>query len=167
MRRDIHKPRRMSIRQVYERLEELNELLPWFPPHFKSSQKFEDNEISEIIEALAPQQWSGTLKVQNFDINTHSSIELVEFFERLETAEQIWHNASGQKSTASHDNGGQNTSSKQNVDSMKSRAQHSKRPSQSSRGQKRRASTNLESNPSAPCPLHGNQHSMMDCPVIG
>eukprot|EP00978_Attheya_sp_CCMP212_P008113 scaffold18865_cov55-Attheya_sp.AAC.2 len=74
-------------RKVYERLEELKELLPWFPPGFKASQKFDDTEISEIIESLAPTQWSGTLKVQNFDIKAHCSIELVEFLEWLETAE--------------------------------------------------------------------------------
>eukprot|EP00978_Attheya_sp_CCMP212_P030166 scaffold109963_cov63-Attheya_sp.AAC.1 len=146
MRRDIHKPKRWSIRQVYERLEELNELLPWFPPGFEVSQKFDDNEISEIIEALAPTQWLGTLKVQNFDINAHSSIQLVEFLERLETAEQIWHNASGQKSTTSQQNDSQNTGSKQNAANTTNprNNSNSKRSDQSSRGQKRRANTNLE-----------------------
>jgi hypothetical protein len=54
-----------------------------FPPDFKATQKFDD---SEIIELIAPSQWSGTMKVQKFDINAHSSIELIAFFERLGTA---------------------------------------------------------------------------------
>eukprot|EP00978_Attheya_sp_CCMP212_P003757 scaffold7969_cov56-Attheya_sp.AAC.1 len=56
MRCDIHKAKCWSIHQV---------LLPCFPPGFKASQKFNDNEISKTIEALAPTQWSETLKVQN------------------------------------------------------------------------------------------------------
>eukprot|EP00978_Attheya_sp_CCMP212_P006598 scaffold15314_cov80-Attheya_sp.AAC.1 len=76
----------------------MNELLPWFPPNFNTEQKIDDLEISEIIEAFAPGTWSGTMKVQNFDINTHSSIELIEFFEWLEMAEQIWRSMSGQQS---------------------------------------------------------------------
>eukprot|EP00978_Attheya_sp_CCMP212_P034105 scaffold141308_cov53-Attheya_sp.AAC.3 len=142
MRRNIHKP--------------------------KPSQKFDDNEISEIIEALAPTQWSGTLKVQNFDINAHSSIELVEFLEWLETAEQIWHNASGQKSTTSQQNDSQNTGSKQNAANTTNSHtnSNSKRSDQSSRDQKRRANTNLESHESGACPLHGNDHKMDDCRTI-
>eukprot|EP00978_Attheya_sp_CCMP212_P020562 scaffold58987_cov50-Attheya_sp.AAC.2 len=104
MHRDIHKAKKWTIQQHYERLEEMNELLPWFPPDFKSVQKFDDLEISEIVESIAPGTWSGTMKVQNFDINTHSSIELIEFFERLETAEQIWRNMSGQQSTVDFHN---------------------------------------------------------------
>eukprot|EP00978_Attheya_sp_CCMP212_P015377 scaffold39684_cov70-Attheya_sp.AAC.1 len=37
------------------------------------------NDDSKIIELIAPNQWSGTMKVQNFDINAHSSIELIDF----------------------------------------------------------------------------------------
>eukprot|EP00978_Attheya_sp_CCMP212_P042843 scaffold268622_cov51-Attheya_sp.AAC.1 len=107
------------------------------------------------------------MKVQDFDINAHSSIELVEFFERLETAEQIWHNASGEKATANQTFDSQNSSKVQNGEQNAS-SKYKQCSRSNRRGQKRPADHEISpssSNSHKSCRLHGENvgHTTDDC----
>ena len=97
MRRFMRKSRGMTIREFYVRTLEINNRCAKFPP-FKANQKMQDDEIKEIIEFAAPQSWQRELLKQGVEVTTKSLEELVDFFERLETSEQIY-GSSGKKKT--------------------------------------------------------------------
>ena len=95
MRRNLRKPRSMKIREFVERITEMNEHLMHFPPANKTN-KLPPDEILEIVEFAAPNNWQRELHVQGLDFLSehHTLHDLVEFFERLETAEEIYDGAS-------------------------------------------------------------------------
>ena len=86
MRRFLRKPREMKIREFMNRVVEINEYLPMFPPYEEDS-KLSNEEIMDIAEYATPAQWQKTMVMHGFDPITHTPTEFVEFCERLEYAE--------------------------------------------------------------------------------
>ena len=86
MRRYLRKPQDMPVREFMNRLTEINEYLPQFPP-FEENHKLSVEEIMEIAEYATPNQWQKAMVLHGFDPSEHTPAEFVEFCERLEFAE--------------------------------------------------------------------------------
>ena len=65
------------------------EYLEKFPP-FGTWQRPPYNKILDLVEFSLPKEWQKELIIQGFDSVTQGLTELVEFFERLDTAEEIF-----------------------------------------------------------------------------
>ena len=156
MRRFMRKSRGMTIREFYVRTFEINNRCAKFPP-FKANLKMQDDEIKEIIEFAAPQSWQRELLKQGVEVTSKSLEELVDFFERLETSEQIY-GSSGNKKT--DEKTGQKATE---GDSLEKRGanQPAHRRSSSSRRKKRKFVAEGEE-----CPIHGYDHPMGECKLL-
>ena len=58
---------------------------------FGIGQGLPDNKILKLVGFLLPRQWKILLIIQGFNYATHGVTETIEFFERLETVEEIFH----------------------------------------------------------------------------
>ena len=88
MRRQMRKPRDLPIRAYTGRVREINGYLPAFPPAFNDSQKMDDAELLETLEASIPSSWVKHMVMQGFDATTHTTSEFIEFCERIERTEE-------------------------------------------------------------------------------
>ena len=102
MRRYLRKPQDMPIREFMNRLTEINEYLPQFPP-FDGTNKLSVEEIMEIAEYATPNQWQKAMVLHGFDPSEHTPAEFVEFCERLEFAEVDTYARGDKHSTTKHE----------------------------------------------------------------
>ena len=90
MRRKCRKPADMTARVFYNHFARMNDMeLPRMPPNFNDQQKLGADEITDILLHAFPASWSGEMERQGFDPFTKHPIEILEFCERIEAAEQI------------------------------------------------------------------------------
>jgi hypothetical protein len=89
LRRHLRKPRDLSIRQYVTTIVDMNEDFILFPDGVAGS-KMPDDEIADIVESSCPNTWQRQMLIQGFDVTDHTLSELVDFLERLETAEDIY-----------------------------------------------------------------------------
>ena len=71
------------------RLQEINMMLPDFPPDFNQSQMMRPEDVTEILEFGIPKSWKAKMVENGFVPADHHPTEFVEFCERLESAEQM------------------------------------------------------------------------------
>ena len=57
---------------------------------FGAGQHIPEENILKLVEFSLPKEWQKELIIQGFDSSTKGLAELVEFCERLETAEEIF-----------------------------------------------------------------------------
>lgn len=89
LRRECRKPAGMKIRTYWQHLaridhEELRQLPPFGP-----NQGFQQDEWNEIIQYAVPKSWIKEMDRQGFDPWGKTTEELVDFLERIETAEDF------------------------------------------------------------------------------
>ena len=60
-----------------------------FPP-FGAGQCLPEDKILKLVEFSVPKEWQKELIIQGFDSSTQGLTELVELYERLKTAEEIF-----------------------------------------------------------------------------
>jgi hypothetical protein len=89
LRRDCRKPNDMKVRTYYQHLLRMNqEELPQLPP-FLGGQGLGIDELMDIILFGTPKSWSREMDRQGFDPMTHTIVQVVDFLEQIETAEDF------------------------------------------------------------------------------
>ena len=81
LRRVMCKPRDMTIRQLVERVSEINDYLIYFPPFSGELNQPEEDELLEILLCSVPNSWQKELIMQGKDADEMSLHELLEFFD--------------------------------------------------------------------------------------
>ena len=87
--RGLYKIRNTKIWYWIYHIDELVEYLEECPP-FGTRQRLPEDYILKVVEFSPPKEWQQKLIIQGFDSATQGLTELVEFYERLETAEEIF-----------------------------------------------------------------------------
>ena len=82
-------------------VQEMNQDFKCFPDAGEDPSLPED-ELADIVEAGCPNVWQRQELIQGFDPTEHSLTELMEFFERLETAEKICGTSNSQQDKKSN-----------------------------------------------------------------
>jgi hypothetical protein len=101
MKQNMRKPRWMDMRKFTALVQHINdEELPWLPPGRGPVQSLSEDELRGIYDNALPNHWVAEMEHQNFDPDTTTSQELVEFCERLEAAES----RTGNNQPKSYDN---------------------------------------------------------------
>ena len=89
LRRDCRKPAGMLIRTFYQHLIHINGTeIPLLPP-FADDQSLSNDEIVDILLFATPKSWQKEMDRQGFDPVTRTPQEVVDFMERIETAEDF------------------------------------------------------------------------------
>ena len=89
MRRQMRKPADMKIRTYVNHLMRINiEEIPALPP-FKDNQQLSPDELIDIVVYGLPKSWINKMDEHNFDPMENDIQELVNFGERLESAEEF------------------------------------------------------------------------------
>ena len=87
MRRFLKKPTTMSTKAFFARFIEINEMFPFYPPHPGSTadvERFDEEELLDILEFSCPYEWKREMLLQNFDPVVSTLEEFSAFCERLE-----------------------------------------------------------------------------------
>ena len=152
MRRQMRKPYNMKIRTYVARVREMNDDFPLYPP-FDKDASLPDDELADIIEAGIPNSWQKAMLLHNFDVADKSTDELVEFCERLETAEEIY-------GGTHHPNKKRTRSNGNPKDAKKNGSKHSAKY-KSHFNKKNRHDDDKD------CPLHKDgTHTQQECKVL-
>ena len=89
MRRECRKPVTMKVRVYLQHLLRLNmEVLPSLPP-FNDDQSLSTDELLDILLFGTPKSWQKEMERQGFDPLEHSVAEVVDFMDRIESAEDF------------------------------------------------------------------------------
>jgi hypothetical protein len=90
MRRKMRKPADMTTRAYVNHIHRINyEELPHLPPFEADGNRIADDELLDIVMFGIPNSWIKEMDRQNFDPMAHTMNRLVEFCERLESAEDF------------------------------------------------------------------------------
>jgi hypothetical protein len=90
MRRKIRKPADMPVRTFFNHIARINyEELPKLPPNYNRAQSLSQDEIIDILLFAFPQSWQSEMNRQGFDPQEHTPMELIDFCERIEAAEEM------------------------------------------------------------------------------
>ena len=106
IRREVRKPVDMKVREYYHHLSRINnEEIPSIPP-FDAQQKFSPDEFVDILLYGTPKSWQKEMERQGFDPIQHTPMEVVNFMERIETAEdfdgqKVSHQSNNKKKSSS------------------------------------------------------------------
>jgi hypothetical protein len=76
-------------RRWVARIQEINMMLPEFPPDFDDTQKMRSEDVLEVLEYGIPQKWKAKMVETGFVPADHQPTEFVEFCERMESSEQM------------------------------------------------------------------------------
>ena len=88
LRRKCRKPADMKCRVFFNHLTRINkEELTALPPLFNDTQSLGDDELVDIMLFAFPQSWQGEMQRQGFDYTVATPGKLLDFCERLESAE--------------------------------------------------------------------------------
>jgi hypothetical protein len=87
--RKARKSSEMLTRRWVARIQEINMMLPEFPPDFDDTQKMRAEDVTEVLEYGIPQKWKAKMVETGFVPADHHPTEFVEFCERLESSEQM------------------------------------------------------------------------------
>ena len=87
MRRDMRKPKDMTVRNYFQSVQRMNaEELPNLPP-FGNAQGLSQDELVDIVLFGTPKSWQGEMERQGFDPMEHQLFEVVDFMENIEAVE--------------------------------------------------------------------------------
>ena len=102
----MRKPADMSIREYTNRILHINnDELPLLPPFGGPAQKLSDDELTDIITSGIPKSWVREMDKQNFDPVDATITEILNFCERMESAEEGFDLANGKPKTHANGNG--------------------------------------------------------------
>ncbi len=92
LRRECRKPADMKVRMYFQHLLRMNmNEIPCLPP-FGEDQTLSDDEIMDIILFGTPKSWQREMDRQGYDPMDHTTAELVDFLEQIESSEEFDHN---------------------------------------------------------------------------
>jgi hypothetical protein len=92
LRRECRKPADMKVRMYFQHLLRMNmNEIPCLPP-FGADQTLSDDEIMDIILFGTPKSWQREMDRQGYDPMDHTTAELVDFLEQIESSEEFDHN---------------------------------------------------------------------------
>ena len=154
MRHYMRKPRSLKMCEYIATVVKQCDDLKYFPD-YTATDKFDDDELCNIVKFGSPPVWHNMMLIQGFDITDHTLDELVEFCEHLESVEEIYdaHMKPEAKPKADVKHG----SNYENICSARS-------PSGDSSHFQNWKCKDMEGKY---CPLHNtNSHNMADCKVI-
>ena len=140
MRRYMRKPFSTDIRNYSGLIAEMNASFRFFP-NASEDDALKEEELVDIIDAGLPKAWTHQMLVQDFDPAEHSLHDLIDFCERLQTAEQIYENSNkssnkGQKASRdgkSGDNEGGERSAKRGSSNYENNSRKKRRGQDGSR----------------------------------
>ena len=89
LRRECYKPADMKIRVYYQHLLRINDSELTLLPPFKPSQNLPPDEIVDILICATPKSWLREMDRQGFDPISKSPIQVIDFMERIEQAEDF------------------------------------------------------------------------------
>ena len=153
IRHFLFKPHEVSIKEFKTRLHELNSQLEFYPPFNGAAQKLEEDAIKEVLEFAIPRRWEKAMLLQGFIPSLRTTIEFVEFCERLELAEKMTEQSLGTKSHTSRKESGEK------------KGQTGSKTSEGGQQHNKKRQRGRET--SKWCPLHQtNTHDMSECNVM-
>jgi hypothetical protein len=167
--RQARKTNELKTRRWVARIQEINMMLPEFPPEYSEEQKLRSEDLIEILEYGIPNTWKAKMVELGFIPADHTPIEFIECCEKFESAEQmlgLTHNPKSEKAQekqGSKPNVGQN-GTETNSDSSKTSAKASK-----GRGNAlKRCKSYAESEGKDGCAYHVNTttHRSNECKVL-
>ena len=89
LRRECRKPADMKVRMYFQHLLRMNmNEIPCLPP-FGEDQTLSDDEIMDIILFGTPKSWQREMDRQGYDPMDHTTAELVDFLEQIESSEEF------------------------------------------------------------------------------
>ena len=90
MRRALIKPRDLTVKEYFDRVEELNRMLAEFPKEGKEGEAMlSSEELIDLLEGSIPIHWTKKLFEQGWDPQNHTLQQFREYCERLELLEQL------------------------------------------------------------------------------
>ena len=89
MHRSCRKPHDMTVWQFITALQDMDTDLHYFPGA-TADEHLPEDKMMDIAEYGSPNSWQHQLLIQGLDVMEHTLQELVKFFERLETTEDIF-----------------------------------------------------------------------------
>ena len=102
LRRYCRKPADMTVREFWANFQRINnEEIPNMPPLYDATQSLKRDELIDILLYSLPKSWQGEMNKQNYDPFGGSVQDLIDFAERMETAEALDAKASGRKQESS------------------------------------------------------------------
>jgi hypothetical protein len=79
--RQAHKTGNLLMRCWVARIQEINMMLPEFPPDFDNTQMMWPKDVTKIVEYGIPQKWKAKMVKMGFVPADHQPTELFEFYE--------------------------------------------------------------------------------------
>ena len=150
----------MTTRQFVTAIQDMNQDFKYFPDAGDNPFLPED-ELADIVEAGCPNTWQCQELVQGFDATEHSLTELMEFFECLETAEQLYDGNSQQNKKSSNKDRAEANQHECGTE------QGVQVPAKSQKGCQNNKKSNKCKRESQWCPLHKtDSHDLTDCKVL-
>ena len=167
--RQARKTNDLLTRRWVARIQEINMMLPEFPPDFSKEQELRSEDLIEILEYGIPNTWKAKMVELGFIPADHTPTEFVECCEKFESAEQmlgLTHNPKsekGQDKQGSRPNDSQNGAYR-NSDSSKTSAKTSKGRNNTLK----RCQSYVESDGKDGCAYHVNTttHRSNECKVL-
>jgi hypothetical protein len=125
MRRKCRKPADMSAREFYNHFTRMNDQeLPNMPPNYNWDQRLTDDEVVDILLFAFPASWSAEMNKQGFDPFAATSMEVLEFCERMEAAEAVYHQPNSNGKANGNHNNNKGSSKKKSSGGQKSEGQY-------------------------------------------
>ena len=122
MRRKCRKPADMSAREFYNHFTRMNDQeLPNMPPLYNGGQRLTDDEVTDILLYAFPASWSAEMAKQGFDPFASTSIQVLEFCERMEASEAVFQPTNKNGKASGNNNG---SSKKKSSGGRKSEGQY-------------------------------------------
>ena len=151
MRRFLRKPIHMKIREFVARVQELNQLLSYFPPG-GDNQRLSQDDLLELLESSIPNSWQREFTRTGFDPVDGTIADFIDHCERVEVTEDISppHKTSHKPKPSNKEAKGSKTSPHRSGVSHKGSVR------------------NAKSSEEAYCPLHGPNggHTLGQCHVM-
>ena len=85
MRTYLRKPKTVQVKQIAERLIQMNGYLPFFPDAYNS--KFDEDELIENMITMCPQKWRTEMARMNFEPADHNFLQVQTCLETIEMIE--------------------------------------------------------------------------------
>jgi hypothetical protein len=102
MRRNCRKPTNMSVRECTNNLRRINERELCKLPPFGADQILTGDELTDIVLHGVPRSWPREMEKQGFDPDTKTLVEIIQFCERMEEAEDFGVGRDAQKTKTTH-----------------------------------------------------------------
>ena len=84
----MRKPLAMTVRQYIARVLEMVQQFKYYPD-YKPEFAVTEDEVADIVVSSCPHDWERAMILQGFDVVAQPIDRIIEFFERLETTEQM------------------------------------------------------------------------------